>query len=136
MRMHSKRHYEDNKDKYHSDSKAWALNNPERSREISRKHYETNKTELKQKHLEWARRNKQHLAAKSKARECLKLKRIPVWADLDAIREFYKLCPEGYHVDHIIPLQAEKASGLHVLENLQYLPAFENISKRNKFEPC
>ena len=28
----------------------------------------------------------------------------PVDADLSAIREFYKNCPEGYDVDHIIPI--------------------------------
>lgn len=59
--------------------------------------------------------------------------RIPVWADLNEIAEFYKNCPEGYHVDHIIPLNGDSVSGLHVISNLQYLPAAENIKKSNKF---
>lgn len=62
-----------------------------------------------------------------------KLNRTPPWADLEKIKEFYSNCPEGYHVDHIIPLQGEKISGLHVLENLQYLPAKENLKKGNKW---
>jgi hypothetical protein len=66
-------------------------------------------------------------------RRAAKLERVPAWADLEKIKEFYKNRPEGYHVDHIIPLQGEKVSGLHVLSNLQYLPAKENISKSNKY---
>jgi hypothetical protein len=62
-----------------------------------------------------------------------RLQRIPAWADLEAIRKFYGARPEGYHVDHIIPLNGKDVSGLHVLNNLQYLPAEENIKKNNKF---
>jgi len=66
-----------------------------------------------------------------------KLQRIPLWVDrehLKAIREFYKACPEGYEVDHRIPLQGETVSGLHVRENLQYLTAEENGRKANKWQ--
>jgi len=62
-----------------------------------------------------------------------KLLRIPKYADLEAINLFYKNCPIGYHVDHVIPLQGKNVSGLHILSNLQYLPAIENIAKSNKF---
>lgn len=56
----------------------------------------------------------------------------PPWANLDEIREFYYNCPEGYHVDHIIPLNGKNVSGLHCMENLQYLPAIENLRKSNR----
>ena len=62
-----------------------------------------------------------------------RLKRTPKWADLNKIKEFYMNCPEGYHVDHIHPLQGEIISGLHIIENLQYLIASENMSKGNKY---
>ena len=65
-------------------------------------------------------------------RRAAKLHQTPQWANLKAIEEFYKNCPKGYHVDHIVPLQGKNVSGLHVLENLQYLPASENIRKGNR----
>jgi hypothetical protein len=57
---------------------------------------------------------------------------MPAWADELAIQRFYEARPEGHHVDHIIPLRGKKVSGLHVLENLQYLPALENNKKSNQ----
>lgn len=71
------------------------------------------------------------LATNSRAQ---RLKRLPVWADVKGIADFYHNRPKGCHVDHIIPLQGEKVSGLHVLENLQYLTATENLQKSNKYE--
>lgn len=69
-----------------------------------------------------------------KRRKALKLDRIPSWADLEKIKEVYKKCPEGCHVDHIVPLQGKLVSGLHVENNLQYLTATENLHKSNTFE--
>ena len=56
----------------------------------------------------------------------------PAWADKKAIRYFYVNCPEGCHVDHILPLHGTLVSGLHTLENLQYLSIAENLKKSNK----
>jgi len=53
----------------------------------------------------------------------------PTDADRKAIKEFYTNCPQGYEVDHIIPISK---GGLHTLENLQYLTIKENRSKSNK----
>ena len=38
------------------------------------------------------------------------------------------------HVDHIIPLLGNNISGLHVPENLEIVPALDNLTKRNKWE--
>lgn len=61
-----------------------------------------------------------------------KLNAIPKWADMRDIKKFYDNCPNGYHVDHIYPLAGKDVCGLHVIENLQYLPALENLKKGNK----
>lgn len=60
--------------------------------------------------------------------------RTPIWANLDRIKDIYNNCPEGYEVDHIIPLRGKTVSGLHVESNLQYLPKHVNRLKRNKYE--
>jgi hypothetical protein len=57
------------------------------------------------------------------------LAQTPLDADRVAIREFYAACPEGYEVDHIIPISR---GGPHTLDNLQYLTRTENRRKSNK----
>lgn len=61
-----------------------------------------------------------------------KIERTPKWANLEEIKRIYSKCPEGYHVDHILPLNGELVSGLHVENNLQYLTAKQNLSKGNR----
>jgi len=53
----------------------------------------------------------------------------PPDADRIAIREFYRNCPPGFEVDHIIPISR---GGLHTLTNLQYLSRRDNRTKSNK----
>lgn len=57
----------------------------------------------------------------------------PTWANRNSIKQFYVECPEGCHVDHIIPIKGELVCGLHVENNLQYLLASDNIRKSNQF---
>lgn len=67
-----------------------------------------------------------------------KLQRSPRWVSLEELEEiqlFYSNCPDGFQVDHILPLQGEYVSGLHVLSNLQYLSIRDNTSKGNRFTP-
>jgi hypothetical protein len=63
----------------------------------------------------------------------LRMLQTPKWADNTKLAKFYRDCPEGYHVDHIIPLNGILVSGLNVHNNLQYLTARENLSKSNKY---
>jgi hypothetical protein len=55
---------------------------------------------------------------------------MPAWVDEEEIKRIYRNCPDGHHVDHIVPLKGINVCGLHVPWNLQYLPATENIKKK------
>lgn len=81
----------------------------------------------------WRTNNLTKKTHKEALRRADKLKRTPKWSNLEAIQKFYENCPKGYHVDHIIPLKGKYISGLHIIENLQYLTAEDNLSKGNKY---
>lgn len=85
------------------------------------------------KTAQWKKDNKETYNAYLASRKARVRQATPLWADLKAIQQFYFNCPKGYHVDHIIPINGKNISGLHVIENLQYLPALENLRKSNKF---
>lgn len=54
-------------------------------------------------------------------------------AEVDGIYLFCSIF-KGFEVDHVVPLNGELVSGLHVPYNLQILPVRENRSKGNRFE--
>lgn len=83
----------------------------------------------------WLSEHTGERAAIRAKRRASELNATPVWADLERIKELYKLCPKGSQIDHIIPLTHSLVCGLHVLENLQYLSEEQNKSKGNRFEP-
>lgn len=84
---------------------------------------------------EYYRQRPYLVAAKAAKYRAAKLQAMPKWLStqqLLEIVEIYKGRPDGYDVDHIVPLQGKQVRGLHVPWNLQYLPANINKRKSNK----
>lgn len=75
-----------------------------------------------------------YLANSAKYRASL-LQATPIWSDTQAILGIYASCPNGYHVDHIYPLQSDWVCGLHVPTNLRCIPAKDNLVKGNRYVP-
>lgn len=114
-------------------NKKWKDANKEKTAKLIRAWQIKNKEKCLAATREWRKRNLSHDASRAALYRARKYKQMPSWADVHKIKEIYLACPEGYHVDHIIPLKGTKASGLHVETNLQYLPARENLQKRNLY---
>lgn len=81
----------------------------------------------------WRAANREAVRAQTNARRRELRVARPAWADEVAIRRFYRNCPKGYHVDHVIPIRGKTVCGLHVETNLQYLPARDNVRKSNRW---
>ena len=103
-----------------------------KQRERSRKNYKLKIEYYKAKNKKHYEENKNSYHFRSALKRKKIKKRTPKWANLQKIKEFYLKRKKGYHIDHIIPLQGENVSGLHVENNLQYLTAKQNLSKGNK----
>lgn len=116
-------------------SRAYYQRNRERISEVSKQYRQANSEKIAEKSRKWMENNRGKWNAKANRYRAAKLQAIPKWTTKEQFKEieqFYIGCPKYYHVDHIYPLQGIGSSGLHVLWNLQYLPAKENIAKGNR----
>ena len=103
--------------------------------ERQRRYYEKDRERFNAIGAAWRSRNPEKVKGYSTKRRGGLKTRTPAWADLEAIKFFYECKPAGCHVDHIIPLNGKLVSGLHVVENLQWMPARANIQKGNNYTP-
>jgi hypothetical protein len=117
-------------------------------RAIAKRAYDSRTEEQRRKDSEnakkWRIKNKGRVLAWTRNRQLAKKQRTPAWltaSDKLKIEHLYLIAAtltrtssESWHVDHIIPLQGENVSGLHVPSNLRVLRGKENARKRNKFE--
>lgn len=139
----------------------WRLKNPEKVKSYKRKWEETNyekhregasrrnkrynaKTAGKRSEIlkRWRKDSNGAAHAHTIARRARRVSATPEWdneltefvtrkaAELCVLRE--KTTKIKWHVDHMIPLQARNACGLHVWNNLQVIPAKMNVEKNNK----
>jgi len=122
------RYHTKTKKKHNELTKRYYKNNKEKASKLAKEYYLNNKKSYRNRDAK--RRAKEiqaDLASKWKSKELM-----------NKIKEIYLNCPDGFEVDHIIPLTNDMVCGLHVPCNLQYLSVYENRSKSNKLEinPC
>lgn len=127
-----------NAESYKKNSKLHKIKNPEKYIMYKKNEYVRNKNKYRDSGKRY--RNSKHGRAVrlhlGRLREAKIKKATPTWltkSQIEDIKKFYLNRPSGYHVDHIVPLSGKIVCGLHVSWNLQYLPAIDNIKKRNKF---
>ncbi len=111
----------------------WKRANKEINRRHSREHYQRNSEVYKRSAKRWRKCNSGLVNFMTNMRREHIKRATPPWVNRDELRQIYKNCPKGMHVDHIIPLRGKTICGLHVPENLQYLPALENVKKGNRY---
>ena len=139
-REKTRKRYEDNPDYSREKARKWREDNPE----YFRKWYEANAEKKRETVRKYQQANPDKVNANGAKRRAAKLQRTPPWLtqdELEDISDFYAIARlfrvytgQEYHVDHIVPLQGKKISGLHVPWNLTVLEAKDNLSKRNSFE--
>jgi hypothetical protein len=115
-----------NREKNRAARKAWAKKNPTAALESFKRYRERNRAKIRAR-----------LAVSKQGRE----KRRVLWANQDAILEIYRQAESmtqttgrQHVVDHIIPLQGRRVSGLHVETNLRVIEHHENARKHNAWE--
>jgi len=146
-----------NPDKVKAMKRSYRENNPEKIKASRKLSYQNNRERDLAKQAEYKAANRELVLAKaakywrdnphlnrfhrSKRRAIEKLA-TPSWSSSNAIMGVYaaaaclsEMSGVVYHVDHIVPLQSNLVCGLHCEDNLQILPALENISKLNRFWP-
>lgn len=138
-------------------SKSYREKNGDRLRAQQIRHYHENKELMAQRSLAYRTKNRDALLAKQRSwrennkhrRTALQAKRkarqrqaIPAWfSEFDAFvweeAAALSICRRDatgidWHADHMIPLAARNACGLHVAENCQVIPQALNNQKHNK----
>lgn len=124
-------------------AKAWAEANPEKVKLKADKYRKENRESHNAYNREWFSRNSDKRASYEAKRRAIILQRTPKWLtqdDLWMIEEAYELAKKRsamlgfeWHVDHVVPLQGKKVSGLHVPSNIQVIPGLENVRKNASF---
>lgn len=150
-----KKYYSENREALLAQKRSYYRNNHQMMLDRSAKYREENKESInadlreyykdnKDRWKKYQEQNRGKINATAAKRRAAKMNRTPPWLtteQLDQIQNFYYLAKdlkaisgETYHVDHIVPLQGDDVSGLHVPWNLQILPSDLNLSKGNQME--
>lgn len=122
-------------------SRAYYLKNKEKIKAASRIRSVEKPDEIRFATAAWRERNRERVREYQSRRRAAKRNAVPAWFgewDEFVIQEAYMLARDReldsgikWNVDHMIPLQAKKATGLHCASNIQVIPERLNLMKRN-----
>lgn len=154
-----KRYRAENSAKIRAGIAAWNSRNPEKVKEYSKRsklknaastaasnarYVLENLDKVRASKAAWKKSNPHKVAAWQQKRHAAEMQRTPPWLtddDFWMLEQAYELAALrtkmfgfAWHVDHVIPLQGRRVSGLHTPYNVQVIPAVENMRKLNKFE--
>ena len=137
----AKEWYERNKQLTKDRARARDIANPEQAAARKAKWREENREQHNAINREWFANNKDKRASYQAKRKATILQRTPAWdPNTHLIMAKYQLAAMltkasgiEHHVDHIIPLQGKKVSGLHTFANLRVIPGSDNVKKSNSF---
>ena len=136
-----------NREKLAVASRKYNLENREHKSASGKKYRQANPEKVREINKAWFKANPEKRNYYTAKRHAAKLQRTVAWADLEAIKQVYADCVEiniaarlagctqKFVVDHVIPLQGDNVSGLHVHTNLQIITLSENSKKGKKFIP-
>lgn len=118
-------------------------NNKEERKQYMAQYVKENRHKIRKIASNWQKNNKGKVNANTALRHSSKLQRTPKWlSDFDKLKikclyqvasMYSRESDQVWHVDHIVPLQGETVSGLHVPWNLRVIPGTDNMRKNNKF---
>ncbi len=116
--------------------------NPERIKALRRATYERTAEQQRAARIIRHQENPHQARQYNAKRKAALLQATPQWADAEKVKEFYfaadflgMVTGEWHHVDHVVPLNNEIVCGLHTDQNLQVLPASDNLRKSNRHWP-
>ena len=117
--------------------------NPKKTIIRATQHNRNNPEKAREQRKKWKLKNPNKVQQESARRRATKIERTPDWLNAGHLFEIeciYRYCAAlrsiglDYEVDHIVPLQGECVSGLHLPWNMQIITASENAKKGNRFD--
>ena len=113
-----------------------------KARSYAKAYRDANKEKIAAYRKEWIENNPGKGREQVARRRAAKLQRTPNWMndghlfEIECVNKYAASLRKigfKYEVDHIVPLQGDNVSGLHVPWNMQVISIFENRSKGNKY---
>lgn len=138
----SKKHWAENRDEIGAKRRAQYAADGHAQRQSAIQYYAGNKARIAERRKSYYEANRDLFRAHGSKYRAVRRERMPCWfGELDEFvaRECFSLADDReaatgieWHVDHVIPLRARKASGLHCAANLQVIPEVLNLTKHNR----